>query len=94
MSFPESFHSKAYACIHVFEHTRPVLLVSRGEGDWSFLCGDLHPSDSSFYKVVGIGHILAQDPTLASLKDLPSDWEAERAAEGGEWVRAPIPVNE
>lgn len=84
-------HQKAYVCIHVFENSRPVLLVSRPEGDWCFLCGSGHDNDASAYKVVGIGHILDGDTTLSGLVDLAPNWEAEREAVGEDWIRTPIP---
>lgn len=85
-----SDHERAYVCIHVFERTRPVLLVSRTEGDWCLLCGDPHPDDAAAYRVVGIGHILDGDPTLEATLDLPENWEAERSAIGQPWSRRPI----
>ena len=86
-------HLKSYVCIHVFEHSKPVLLVSREDGDWCFLCGDLHPQDASAYRVVGIGHVLAHDPDLNALLDLPADWEAERTAKGAPWIRTALKPN-
>jgi hypothetical protein len=87
MSFPKDSHHKAYVCSHIFEQTRPILLVSRADRDWCFLCGGEHPNDASAYKVVGIGHVLGQDPSLMELEDLPPNWEAERKAVGREWAR-------
>jgi len=75
----------------VFRHERPVLLVSRADGDWCLLCGDEHEDDASAYRVVGIGHILERDQTINALLDLPPEWEAERSAEGDDWHRQPIP---
>jgi hypothetical protein len=89
MSFPEDGHHKAFVCNHVFDHTRPVLLVSRPDGDWCFLCGEQHPDDSSAYEVVGICHVLDSDSSLAELHDLPSNWEAERKKVGQDWIRIP-----
>jgi hypothetical protein len=80
-------HQKAYVCVHVFDRTRPVLLVSRAEGDWCFLCGDMHPDDAASYRVVGLGHVLAHDPSLTELLNLPPDWEAERASTSEHWIR-------
>lgn len=80
-------HQKSYVCIHVFADSRPVLLVSRPEGDWCFLCGGEHPEDASAYRVVGIGHVFEKDPTLKSLEDLAPDWEAEREEVGKPWIR-------
>lgn len=78
---------KSYVCIEVFNRERPVLLVSRQGGDWCFLCGAGHPDDAGFYRVVGIGHPIGDDPTLADVLDLDVEEEAERAVMGGSWSR-------
>ena len=83
-------HQKAYVCLHVFRGERPVLLVSRPDGDWCFLCGDAHENDASAYRVVGIGHVLDRDQELRQALDLPPDWDAERGAVGQPWERRPI----
>jgi len=77
-------------CIHVFSRTRPVLYVTRPEGDWCALCGDEHPQDASSYRVVGIGHVISHDPTVAELLDLEPNQEAERAAVGEPWTRSEV----
>jgi len=84
---PVAWHQKAYVCIHVFEDKRPVLLVSRANGDWCLLCGAEHEHVMANYRVVGIGHILDRDLTLFPLLDLPPEWEAERETVAGSWVR-------
>jgi hypothetical protein len=84
------YHQKAYVCIHVFERERPVLLVTRPEGDWCFLCGEEHDEDASAYRVVGIGHVLEHDATLSEVLDLPPNWDAERSAPGAPWAERPI----
>ena len=84
------FHQKAYVCIHVFENAKPVLLVSRADADWCFLCGDEHPEDAAYYKVVGIGHVLEQDSSLEALLDLAPEEEAERIAPGSPWIRTDL----
>ena len=81
-------HAKSYVCTHVFYGTRPVLLVTRPEGDWCFLCGGEHAQAAGDYRVVGTGHVLDDDPTLVDVADLRVDEEAERAAVGGPWTRA------
>jgi hypothetical protein len=83
-------HQKAYVCIHVFDKSRPVLLVTRPEGDWCLLCGEGHEDVASSYRVVGIGHVLDADPSIRETLDLPPDWDAERSAPGAPWVRSPI----
>ena len=81
---------KSYVCIEVFNGERPVLLVSREDGDWCFLCGDGHPDDAAFYRVVGIGRPIGDDPTLVEVLDLGSDEEAERVEVGAAWTRSSL----
>lgn len=78
---------KTYVCTHVFDGSRPVLYVTRPEGDWCALCGDQHPDDASAYRVVGMGHVLNYDPSVAEVFDLLRNQEAEREAVGEPWVR-------
>jgi hypothetical protein len=77
-----------YVCFHIFENSRPILLVSRAGGDWQCLCGGQHRS-TEVPHLVGFNHLIERDPTLEQLKDLPKDWEAERAAIDKEWIRTP-----
>jgi hypothetical protein len=86
----DSFHRKSYVCICVFRNEKPVLYVSRAEGDWMFLCGDRHEDVSANFRVVGMGHVTQRDPSLHTLLDLPAEWEAERQTIDGDWVRTPV----
>jgi len=78
----------AYVCSHIFDATRPVLLVSRQDGDWQFLCGGPHEADEK-PRVVGLNHLVERDTTLRDILDLPSDWDAERSEMTGAWTRTP-----
>lgn len=86
------FNLAAFICSHVFENTRPILFVSRSDGDWQFLCGETHPDEVP--DVVCIGHLLQRDATLRDILDLHEDWEAEREFVGGDWERRPCIVDE
>jgi hypothetical protein len=86
MSGPEKV---AYVCQHVFERSRPILLVSREGGDWQFLCGGSHGT-KAVPRVVGINHVISEDPTLQEVLDLPVDWEAERQSRGSPWNRMKV----
>lgn len=88
------FHQKAYVCSHVHVRSAPVMLVSRPDGDWCFLCGQMHEESGSEYRVVGIGHLLEQDKSLVSVMDLLPDWEAERTEMDGEWIRTRVSTDE
>ena len=66
---------------------RPILLVSRADGDWQLLCGGLHDEDAEGPLIAHLGHLLEADPTLEEVLELPDEFEAERAAVGEPWVR-------
>jgi hypothetical protein len=79
----------AFVCTHVFDNSRPILLVSREEGDWQCMCGKEHNSREVVH-VVGLNHLIERDPTLLELNDLPNGWEAERAHLGDPWLRGQV----
>jgi hypothetical protein len=84
------YHQKAYVCTHVLERSRPVLLVSRPDGDWCLLCGEYDHGDED-YHVVGIGHIIEDDPSIEeAVADLQPEWDAERSSVHAPWIRTPI----
>ena len=68
-----------------------MLLVSRPDGDWCFLCGGNHPDDASAFRVVGIGHLLDKDDTLHQVLDLQPEEEAERSTPDAPWARSSVP---
>jgi len=81
-------HEKAYICVHVASGERPVLLVSRYDDGWSFVCGEVHPDSPDAYRLVGAAHLFARDPTLNEIRDLCVDCEAERNSVGAPWIRS------
>jgi len=59
--------------------------TTRGTGDWQFYDGfDVSDRSPTFMPK---SEILSLDPTLAAVTDLPTGWQACRAAIGAEWVR-------
>jgi hypothetical protein len=76
----------AFVCSHIFYDTHPVLLVARENGDWMFLCGQVH-GEQEEYHVVGVEHLLMRDPTMRALLDLTENSEAERPSRRGAWTR-------
>jgi hypothetical protein len=82
----KSMETAAFVCSHVFENSRPILLVSRAGGDWQCLCGGGHQAEEK-PRVVGLNHLVERDTTLSELQDLPRDWEAQRTAVGKPWIR-------
>ena len=65
----------------------PVLRVVHYSDDhsWAFTCGTTN--DSADAMVVGMGEVVAKDPTLLSVADLPPGWRATRSEVGEKWVR-------
>jgi hypothetical protein len=80
-------HTKGFVCSHVFSGERPVLYVTRPDGDWCFLCGGEHAQAGWEYRVVGMSHVLDADQSLCDVLDLGPNEEAERDAVGGSWTR-------
>ena len=76
----------AFVCSHIFMNNRPVLLVARDNGDWMFLCGQVH-DDQEDCHVVGAEHLLKRDPTLQASTDLADNTEAERPSQTEPWTR-------
>lgn len=67
----------------------PILLVSHDadDGGWQFLCGTTQdPADG---RIVHLEEVVAIDPTVSELADLPLGWVAFRGAVSDAWVREP-----
>lgn len=86
MSAFGSDHRAAFICNHVYAKERPILLVALEDGDLMFLCGGVD-HDWSQGHVVGVGHLLSEDPSLEELADLKEGEEAERATQSDVWTR-------
>jgi hypothetical protein len=90
MTFPENLGTVACRC--VIEHGEPVLFVSHAGNEWQMYCSDKnHDFDDDVamnrdLTVVHIAHLLAQDPSLNEVADLPADQGAEREAVGAKWI--------
>lgn len=82
-----------FTCRCVLERQKAVLFVSHAGGDWQMYC---HYSNHDFENedalskeitVVHVAHLLAMDPTLTEVADLPIDMGAERGHVGDNWIR-------
>lgn len=81
-------HLRVFACRHVLDREKPVLLVSRADGPWCFLCGGAHEQSTNDFKAVGLEHVLEHDGSLLELLDLEVGWEAERQTPLAPWIRS------
>jgi hypothetical protein len=79
-----------YICRHVFEKTRPILLIVHEGNDWQFMCGGSDHRGTDDGNVVGVGHLIERDPTINECADLPNGFEAERESIGKRWIRTQV----
>ena len=84
MSQSEETEWGAFVCSHVYSRLRPCLLVTNEEDGWSFVCGHRDHDDKSFH-VVGVVHLLDNDPTLQEVLELKVGWQAERTSMSEAW---------
>ena len=78
----------AYVCRHVFDHSRVMDYVHYDrDGDILITCsGNDHDfSDPQEIHVVGLGHLIARDPTLLDVPSLYSGAWAERSEGDLQW---------
>lgn len=82
--FNEGKNRMAVTTKPVIEGTRRISLVVHSEdNDWQFLCGTTNkPNDG---KLVSLDSILAIDPTVALVADLPRGWKASRDSINSDW---------
>jgi hypothetical protein len=76
----------------ILDARRPILSVWHDEEDgmWQFLTDDDAP-DEAQARVVALDEIVALDPSVAELADLPLGWCAWRHAVGHPWKRGKQP---
>lgn len=76
-----------YACSHVFRDERPVLLVVRDDdGSWQFLCNEPSCVEEGDIHLVGVGHLLERDGSLADAAEVQASQYYERRSVGEGWV--------
>lgn len=80
-------------CRCVVEAGKPILFVSHAGGDWQMYC---HYRNHDFdddraikeeLVIAHVAHLVARDPTLNEVADLPIDMGAERVQVGDAWTR-------
>lgn len=82
--FSEDRQLGVYVCTHVAAQA-PILYVSHdADGDWQFLCGQRH-EDAEGAKLIGLGQVLAADPSLNALAALSPGEQAVRSQVGADW---------
>jgi hypothetical protein len=70
-------------------HGAPILLVTHDQedGQWQFLDGSDAP-DPQDACIIALSNVLALDPSIQQIADLPEGWIAHREHAGSTWQRA------
>lgn len=78
-----------YATVDVIDRGLPIVFVTHNEEDgaWQFHSANGAPADLSEARWILLKNILARDPSVAELADLPLGWYARRDGAGGAWRR-------
>jgi hypothetical protein len=78
----------ARTCRHVLDDDRPILLVSREkDGEVLAVCGQ-EDDTAETTRDLSLEKLLALDPALSGLADMPDGWVALRESLGQDWVRS------
>ena len=87
--FPQSQNTAVISQRSVVFDGAPILYVAHDKDDdgWQFLDGKSNPATDSA-AIVSFAEIVAHDPSLIELADLPAGWVATRRSITRPWVRA------
>jgi hypothetical protein len=91
MSFREDLGVVTCRC--AIEQSKPILFVSHAGGDWQMYCDDKNHDFDDVLAIkrdlvlVNVSHLLATDPSLNVIADLPIDMAAERETVGSCWTQ-------
>jgi hypothetical protein len=81
----------ARTCSHVLEEDRAILVVSReSDGEVLAVCGGENDTAETT-RDIPLDKLLALEPALTELADLPDGWVALRESPADEWVRSQAP---
>lgn len=83
----------AYTSRDIVEMGLPILLVTHNadDGAWQFHSENGAPASTRDARMILLKNILARDPSIGKLADLPLGWRASRARVGEPWLRFPDP---
>jgi hypothetical protein len=78
---------------NIMDGTSPILMVSHDDDDhgWQFLDGSEQPNAADAVMVC-LSHVLAHDPSLYELCDLPPGWIAYRVNRRANWERQKVEI--
>lgn len=67
----------------------PIVMITHDadDGGWQFLCGTTNEPAQG--RIIHLEEIVAMDPSVLEVANLPVGWVAFRSAIGGAWTREP-----
>jgi hypothetical protein len=76
----------------IVREKKPALLVYHDieDGGWQFLTGGEFSMEDAL--LVSLENVVALDPSLSELADLPLGWRAVRKSPSDQWQREPSPT--
>lgn len=92
--FSEPENTACFACNHVTEAIKPILLafhISDEENEyWQFLCGDSEHNNSNI-KIITLLNATKIDPSINDLSEMPIEMGASRKSVDSEWKMFSVP---
>lgn len=74
---------KQICCSHILHKERDILLVTRAENYFQFLCGEAHDDEP---ELITLSEILAYDPSIKHVLELKKNHLIERESIDGLWI--------
>lgn len=92
--FADPENTMSVSVRQVMQKEKPILLVCRDseDGTWQFLTGGPFAAPDAL--LVQLKNVVALDPTVMELANLPLGWQASRTTVQGAWQRSPMPKEE
>jgi hypothetical protein len=89
-SFSDSTDTAVFTLRLIVFNYSPILRVvhDKEDGSWQFIGWE--SPEANEIAVVGLGEMIALDPSLSQLADLPLGWEAWRVGKDEPWIRSVI----
>lgn len=85
--FKEAENTCAFTTVFVSDQGKDITYVSHDldEGSWQFHSNDKFENFAEVAKVVSLGWIVASDPSVNEIADLPMGYHAWRDQKGSKW---------
>jgi hypothetical protein len=89
--FKESDSTAIFTTTYVIREKKPITYVTHDQEDgaWQFFSNDSFENYEDVAMIVGLGEIIALDPSLIELADMPAGYYAIRETPDEKWTILP-----